>query len=198
MSCFSSRNLSLQLALRRDERNDIDLDHYYIYPSPVIGLGVEQRRLYHAIRSYLTTHEICFVIYVAVTNTCVCYITDEIWLIVFWGSSAQSVEYQSSFYTWGLLPWSHHMYACAQYNREGHVTWTPRRLNFFSTACSGWKQRDQWYAFLNICKEIHRWPVVSPHKGSLKRNVFPCHYAIIMVTHAVWCYVFAQGGTHFL
>ena len=42
----------------------------------------------------------------------------------------------------------------------------------YSAVCSGADQR-KWSASLASVREIHRWPVNSPHKGSVTRIMFP-------------------------
>ena len=43
-----------------------------------------------------------------------------------------------------------------------------------SAVCSGADQREhQSFASLAFVKGIHRWPVDSPHKGSVTRKMFP-------------------------
>ena len=44
----------------------------------------------------------------------------------------------------------------------------------YSTAYSGADQRKhQSPASLAFLREIHRWPVISPHKGPVTRKMFP-------------------------
>ena len=50
----------------------------------------------------------------------------------------------------------------------------------YSTVCSGANQRKhQSPASLAFVREIQRWPVNSPHKGSVTRKVFPFHGVIM-------------------
>ena len=42
-----------------------------------------------------------------------------------------------------------------------------------STVCSGADQRKQSSASLAFAREIHRWPVNSPHEGPVTRKLFP-------------------------
>ena len=56
-----------------------------------------------------------------------------------------------------------------------------------STVCSGGHQRKhQSSASLAFLRWIHRWPVDSPHKGSVRREMFPFEY-VIMETAVTWC-----------
>ena len=51
----------------------------------------------------------------------------------------------------------------------------------YSTVYSGADQRKhQSSASLAFVKGIHRWPVNSPHKGPVTRNMFPLHNVIMI------------------
>ena len=43
----------------------------------------------------------------------------------------------------------------------------------YSTVCSGADERKQSSASLAFVSGIYRWPVISPHKGPVKRKMFP-------------------------
>ena len=52
-----------------------------------------------------------------------------------------------------------------------------------SAVCSVTAQRKhQSYPSLTFVRGIHRWPVDSPHKGSVRREMFPFNYVIMMVS----------------
>ena len=59
-----------------------------------------------------------------------------------------------------------------------------RRLDYFSTVCSGADQRKhQSSALLDFVRGIHRWPVNSPHRGSVTRKMFPFDDVIVRHSH---------------
>ena len=52
----------------------------------------------------------------------------------------------------------------------------------YSTVCSGSDQKDhQSSATLAFVRGIHRWPVISPHKGPVKRKMFSFQDIIMIV-----------------
>ena len=79
--------------------------------------------------------------------------------------------------TWLTLQWRH-------YERDGVSN--HRRLDFvYLTRCSGADQRKhQSSASLVFVRGIHRWPVNSPHKGSVTRKMFPFD-DVIMYTQVI-------------
>ena len=84
--------------------------------------------------------------------------------------------------------WTHVM-ICVEANfppasarvRSAHV-WT----YLYSTVCSGVDQRKHLSsALLAFVRGIHRWPVISPHKGPVARNLFPLD-DVIMILLSFW------------
>ena len=68
-----------------------------------------------------------------------------------------------------------------RHNERGGV-WNDQRIDFCSTVGSGADQRKhQSSASLAFVRVIHRWPVVSPHKGSVTRKMFPFDDVIMIV-----------------
>ena len=72
-----------------------------------------------------------------------------------------------------------------------------------STVCSGADQRKhQISASLTFLRGIHRWPVNSPHKGSLTGKMFPFDDVIMKKVavvfsntfHQTWCQVLKRVG----
>ena len=64
----------------------------------------------------------------------------------------------------------------------------------YSTVCSGADQRKhQSSASLAFVRGIHRWPVNSPHKGPVKRKMFPLDDVIMHNCHAIRLHVWFNG-----
>ena len=58
----------------------------------------------------------------------------------------------------------------------------------YSTVYSGADQRKhQSSASLVFVRGIHRWPVNSPHKGPVTRNMFPLDDVVICDAYLFWC-----------
>ena len=65
----------------------------------------------------------------------------------------------------------------------------------YPTVYSGADQREhQSSASLAFVRGIHRWPVNSPHKGPVKRKIFPFD-DVIMVFHRPWVIEWSSGTT---
>ena len=52
-----------------------------------------------------------------------------------------------------------------------------------STVFSVWPQSPCYWPYV---RGIHRWPVDSPHKGSVTRKTFPFHDVIVMMASRYW------------
>ena len=64
----------------------------------------------------------------------------------------------------------------------------------YSTVCSGADQRKhQSFASLPFVREIHRWPVNSPHKGPATRKMFPFDDVIISY---LYCMILLYNVNH--
>ena len=79
---------------------------------------------------------------------------------------------------WLLLVWHHRDVIMSA--MESQITGV---LIVYSTICSGADQtKHQTSASLALVRGIHRWPVNSPHKGSVTRKMCPFHDVIMDLT----------------
>ena len=64
----------------------------------------------------------------------------------------------------------------------------------YSIVCSGADQRKhQSSTSLAFVREIHRWPVNSPHKGPVMRKMFPFHDIVMYLPHYKWWFIFSRS-----
>ena len=74
-----------------------------------------------------------------------------------------------------------------------YTTVYSRRRSKKTTVYSGTDQRrHQSFASLAFVREIHRWPVNSPHKGPVTRKMFPFDDVIMTHHTCSWCISWSQ------
>ena len=80
---------------------------------------------------------------------------------------------------------------CVHYSELQLARWrlkSPASRLFSQPFIQGADQRKQQSsAFLAFLRGIHRWPMTSPHKGSVTRKVFPFDDVIISLFFVVVC-----------
>ena len=83
-------------------------------------------------------------------------------------------------------PW--HQYASIRYIAKIGMSQIPCVSIVYSTVCSDADQRKhQSSASLAFVRDIHRWPVNSPHKGPVTRKMFPFDDVIMEPTDWELC-----------
>ena len=85
-------------------------------------------------------------------------------------------------YSFGLLHWHWH---CIDVIMGAMASQITSLTIVYSTVYSDPDKKHQSSASLDFVRGIHRWPVNSPHKGPVTRNMFPFDDVIMLGQHTI-------------